>query len=190
MIAGINLWKRLAIVAVVTLALAQAEDASAADRRKKAGPPKAEEVDPFGRPKLFIQGKRKMYGIWYEDGIWRLRTTSGRGVRVEFLGTVEVDSGRVTPDFTALDRSKKRRDADLVRVSKNRRKMDFRFITVGLTDGIDFKVDKRTKMVGFKLRTDDDDDPKFILIGAKGEHPAKNVFYLPAHPKKAESKER
>lgn len=143
-----------------------------------------EVIDPYGRPKRFIQGKHRMYGIWYEDGAWRLRTTSGRRVKVGFHGTVQIDKDKIIPDYTALDRVKKRKDSDLVILSKNRQQMKFRFVTVGWTDGIDFKVGKKAKTVTFDLRTAGDDDPRFILIGGKGVNPAKGKFTFPAHPPK------
>lgn len=102
-------------------------------------------IDPYGRPKGFVQGKQRMYGIWYEDGAWRLRTTSGRRVKIGFHGIVEIDKDKIVPDYTALDRTKKRSDSDLVILSKNRQQMKFRFVTIGWTDGIDFKVGKRLK---------------------------------------------
>lgn len=151
----------------------------------------SKDVDPFGRPKQFIQGKRKMYGIWYEDGIWKLRTTSGRGVKIEFVGSVEVDRDRIYADYSALDlgKGKRRKDGDVVRIANRYRKMTYRFITIGLTDGIDFKIGPRAKKVTFNLRVAGDDDPRFILIGAKGAHPEKGVFTLPANPTKKDGNE-
>lgn len=148
------------------------------------------DADLFGRPKQFISGKHRMFGIWYEEGIWKLRTTSGRGRRIEFLGVVEIDKDRITPDYTALDVEKRRADQDRVVMAKNRRKMGFKFVTIGFVDGIDFKVGKRAKTVSFQLRIADDDDPQFILIGAKGAHPKTAKFTLPAHPIKPKEPEK
>lgn len=148
-------------------------------------------INPYGRPKDFIQRKGRMYGIWYEDGVWKLQTTSGRRVKIEFLGIVKIDKDKIVPDYAALDKGTRPRNRDLVLLSKDRREMKFKFITVGWTDGIDFKVGKKAKTVTFDLRTAGSDDPRYILIGAKGVHPAKGKFTLPAHPPKppADSKE-
>jgi len=123
-------------------------------------------IDPYGRPKDFIQGKSRMFGIWYEDGVWKLQTTSGRGVKIEYRGIVKIDKDKIVPDYAALDKGVRPRDRDLVLLSKDRREMKFKFITVGWTDGIDFKVGKKTKTVTFDLRTAGSDDPRYILIGA------------------------
>lgn len=180
------------VVVGLMLVLAQTEVMLADKAGKNSDPPaKAPKViDPYGRPKDFIQGKHRMYGIWYEDGVWKLRTTSGRGVRIEYLGIVDIDKDKIAPDYTALDKTKRRRDTDLVYLSKTRRQMKFKFVTIGWTDGIDFKVGPKAKTVTFNLRVAGDDDPKFILIGAKGVNPAKAKFTLPAHPPKVEPGEK
>ena len=140
------------------------------------------DIDPHGRPKRFVPGKHRMYGIWYEDGIWKLRTTSAKDVRIEFLGSVELDSDKITADYTALDRARKPKDSDFVRMKKSRRRMEFRFVTIGKVDGIDFKVGKRAKTITFNLRAADDDDPRIFFIGEKSVNPEKGIFVLPAHP--------
>ncbi len=145
----------------------------------------AEGLDPLGRPKEFVQGKHRMYGVWYEEGLWRLRTTSGKGVKIEFTGTVEIDAGSITPDYSALEKTGNRVDDDAVRLSKGGKKLDFRFITLGATDGVDFKVGKNAKSVKFTLRTAGDDDPRFIFIGGKSAHPTGGTFTIPAHPEPA-----
>lgn len=148
----------------------------------------ARSIAPVGRPKYFSQGKHRMYGVWFEDGVWKLRTTSGKGVKVDFTGSVEIDTDKITPDYSQLEGSKKKlADSDLVRLNKSKNKMDFRFVTFGATDGIDFKVGPKAKSITFKLRTADDDDPKFIVIGGKGVHPDKGTFTLPANPNSADN---
>lgn len=141
-----------------------------------------EKIDPRGRPARFKVGSHRMYGIWYENGTWKLRTTSARGVRIEYLGTVEIDKDKITSDYTALDREKNRRDSDLVKMERNRRKMSFRFVTIGAVDGIDFKVGEKAQTVTFHLRIADDDNPELIFIGEKSAHPKSAKFILPAHP--------
>ena len=139
-------------------------------------------IDPTGRPEKFISGKHRMYGVWYEDGIWCIRSTSGRRVKIEFIGLVEVDGDKITPDYSALEADGPKKDRDLVQMARNRKSMGFRFITIGAVDGIDFKVGPKAKTVTFSLKIADDDDPKFIYIGAKGVNPTKAKFALPAHP--------
>jgi hypothetical protein len=177
------------VVVALTLVLAQAE-VMPADKNPDPVVKAPKVIDPHGRPKDFVQGKHRMYGIWYEDGVWKLRTTSGRGVKIDYLGIVDIDKDKIIPDYTALEDTKRRRDTDLVYLSKNRRQMKFKFVTIGWTDGIDFKVGPKTKTVTFNLRVAGDDDPKFILIGAKGVNPAKAKFTLPAHPPKVEPTEK
>ncbi len=142
----------------------------------------AEEINPIGRPKEFLQAKSRMFGVWYEDEMWHLRATSGKGVKLEFTGTVEVDGGSITPNYSALEKARKKANSDAVQLSKGGRVMEFRFVTSGTADGIDFKVGKNAKTVKFTLRTADDDDPRFIFIGGKSAHPQGGTFSFPAHP--------
>lgn len=142
----------------------------------------AEEINPIGRPKEFLQAKSRMFGVWYDDQLWHLRATSGKGVKLEFTGTVEVDAGSITPNFSALEKAKKKANSDAVQLSRGGRVMEFRFVTAGTADGIDFKVGKNAKTVKFTLRTADDDDPRFIFIGGKSAHPTSGSFSFPAHP--------
>ena len=173
---------RVASVAVFVTALMGIVQTTANVRADDDIQNKEKSIDPYGRPLEFIQGKKRMYGLWYEDGVWKLRTTSGKGVRVGFHGTVEVDGDKVTPDYTALEGVRRSKDSDRVVLSRNQRQMKFRFITIGWTDGIDFKVGPKAKTVKFDFRIAGDDDPRGILIGAKGVHPEKSIFTLPAHP--------
>jgi hypothetical protein len=141
--------------------------------------------NPIGRPPGFKQGKKDIYGVWYEDGQWHLRMTSrdGKG-RTVFTGMVKVDGDRMMGDFSALEKAKKAKNADWVVFHPDRRGFDFRFANRGATDGVAFKVGPKARTVTFKLELGDDDDPRRILIGGNNAHPDRAEFTLPAHPGK------
>ena len=50
----------------------------------------------------------------------------------------------------------------------------------GAVDGIDFKGGEKAETIKFKLAIEGRQQPAFIYIGSKGEHPSKAEFTLPA----------
>lgn len=139
----------------------------------------------IGRPEAFQQGKRAVFGLWYEDGEWFLRVTSKKdNDRMDFTGVVLVEGDRIIGEFTGLEKAKKKKDEDRLVPHKSGKGFDFKFSAHGKTDGVSFKVGKKATAIKFKLFVGGDDDPKKILIGAMGVHPPKSEFTLPAHPEK------
>jgi hypothetical protein len=168
----------LACLACLACVVVLASQAGADSKEEK-------EPKPAGRPKQFTQGKGTMYAVWYEDGIWKLRTTApeGKGKKA-FTGTITVEGDRLIGDFSALEKAKNAGKADWALIGNGGRSLSFQFATFGATDGIDFKVGPKAKSITFHLKCGGDDDPKIIFIGAKGQHPAKALFTLPATPDK------
>jgi len=140
-------------------------------------------IDPHGRPENFDQGKRRMYGVWLDEGVWHLRMTSknvkGAKRRI-FNGKVEVAGDRLTGEFQGLEKAEKAKDADYIKVDRDGMGFEFQFATFGKSDGVTFKVGKKAETVTFHLLSDGDDDPDIVLIGAKGAHPESAKFTLPA----------
>lgn len=142
------------------------------------------QIDPHGRPENFDQGKRRMYGVWLEEGTWHLRVTSknlGKNTKRRiFNGKVEVTGDRLTGAFQGLEKAEKAKDADYIKVHRDGMGFEFQFATFGKSDGVTFKVGKKAETITFHLLSDGDDDPEIILIGAKGAHPESAKFTLPA----------
>ena len=145
-----------------------------------------ESLNPIGRPEKFRQGGGDGYALWYDDdeGIWCLRVTSKANTRTHFTGTVKVEGDKVIGEFQGFEKAKKAKDADWVFPHKDRKGFDFSFATFGKTDGVNFKAGKKAESIKFKLLVAGDDAPRRILIGAKGRHPEKATFTLPAVPVK------
>lgn len=143
-----------------------------------------DEPNPVGRPKKFTQGKRAMYGVWNDDGIWRLRMTGKKDVKVIFTGVIRAQGDRLIGEWQGLEKADKAKNADWIFPHTDGKGFDFRFVVFGKTDGVNFKVGPKAESVMFKLLVDGDDDPKKILIGTEGKYPDKGDFTLPALPKK------
>jgi hypothetical protein len=140
--------------------------------------------DPVGRPAAFRQGRGAMFGVWYQEGYWHLSMTSKeRKGRKVFTGAVSVAGDRLAGQVEGLEMAKNLKKADWIFPRPGGRGFDFRFVTAGATDGVRFNVGKKATTVTFELHVGGDSDPTQILIGAKGTHPDKATFTLPAHPK-------
>lgn len=145
-------------------------------------------INPIGRPEQFKQGRRTVYAIWFDDGVWNLQVTSPdsgkKAGRKIFSGRVEVDGDFLIGEFQGLDKAKKAKDTDWIVPHPDRKGFDFQFATFGKTDGVNFKVGPKSRTITFNLLVGGDDDPDKILIGAKGARPDKAKFTLPANPAK------
>jgi hypothetical protein len=146
----------------------------------------ADAPNPTGRPKQFEKGKHTTFAVWESDGVWHLRTSTktpakGKAQRVRFSGTVTVNGDKIlNGEFQGLEKKPKAKEADFVYVYPNARSFDFQFSTESTNvDGLTFKVGPKAESVTFKLLTAGDDDPKRVMVGAKGVHPAKAEFTIP-----------
>lgn len=161
-----NFWNRIACG--LAAGLLSAGGARAADDG-----PNAE-----SRPEQFKQGMKACYAVWREEGVWHLRATSKAEKR--FTGTVRCDLDRIVGRFDGLENAKKPKNDDWVSAHADGKGFDFQFVTGGAVDSLEFKVGPKAESVSFDLLVGGDDDPEKILIGAKGRHPAKAKFTLPA----------
>lgn len=146
--------------------------------------------DAIGRPKAFVQGMKPVIAVWYEDGVWNIRATSKqgpngtRGPRVLFTGLVRVEGDGFAGALQGLDQGPKSKKlaVDWVTPDADRRGFQFKFLTVGFTDGVNFKPGPKATSIRFRLLVNGDDDPRRIIVGTKGVHPASADFTLPAKP--------
>lgn len=153
----------------------------------------AADLDPVGRPKQFEKGKDTTFAVWEDEGIWYLRTSvktekgkKAKMAKVVFAGRVTAKGDKLTAgEVQGLEKKVKGKDADWIEVHRDGKGFDFQFTTFSSnTDGLNFKVGPKAESVTFKLLTADDDDPKRILVGAKGVHPEKAEFTFPLKPSK------
>lgn len=130
------------------------------------------------RPEQFKQGMKACFAVWREEGVWHLRATSK--AEKKFTGSVRCDADRIVGRFDGLESAKKPKNADWVSPHADGKGFDFQFVTAGAVDGLEFKVGPKAESVTFDLLVGGDDDPQKILVGAKGLHPDKAKFTLPA----------
>jgi hypothetical protein len=148
---------------------------------------KAEEVSPLGKPEDFKAGQSARYAVWWDDGGWHVRTTTGAKGPHGFKGRIEIVGGKmVRLDPVAVEgKGAKRKEADTGTWNAQGTAFDFTLKTgAGHTDGFDLTVTGGATLIRFNLAVGGDEAPGKVFIGAKGEHPKGAVFYLPAHPKK------
>jgi hypothetical protein len=148
---------------------------------------KLEDVSPVGKPEGFKKGLSSRYAIWWDEGGWHVRTTSGDKGPHAFAGTVEIIGGRMTGlTMVGIEgKGAKKKEADVG--TWNPQKTVFRFTLKtgpGHTDGFDFTVSEKAQALKFTLTVGGDEAPAKVFVGAKGEHPKAATFYLPARPGK------
>jgi hypothetical protein len=193
----------------ISLATAQAADKPASKEAPK--PPEPEKMDPNGKPTDYKPNQSPArYAIWFDGTHWNLHMTSAKNDLHYFNATVEAIGGKfTTAQFTKVDNA-----LPLVTVRNpngkgtakipnpnfpqptgiifKKEKSIFVFVQTaggGSESSIQITPDSDTTLLQFSLQIDGKDHHDQILIGAKGEHPAKTTFTLvPNPPKKEKSK--
>lgn len=145
--------------------------------------------NPVGFPKQTdVPGGVGAVRIWFEDGTWHLRTstensTGKKDKLMTFTGSVRCDA-KLTVEGNKLEKGNGK-TSDRFTAHADGKGFDFTFKTYGATDQANFKVADGGKTLTFKLLIDGEKaPPSRVVIGAKGEHPDKDEFTLPAQPKK------
>lgn len=146
-------------------------------------------VDPTGRPRqLSDKPKGPLYYVWYEDGLWHLRTRTPERA-YSFTGTIRARNGRLQPmEVAGLEPPgrNRRKFGDRVRKA-GQSGLEFELRTMGRIDGFDIRIlGSDVEAVDFDLRIDGTAAPKRILIGENGQRPPDGVFALPPNPAAAE----
>jgi hypothetical protein len=154
--------------------------------KQKDGAAKAKANDGvitnWGKPKGFDTRKDDVnaYWLWYDDGIWHLRTTGGAKGAPRFKGLIEVADGKLAGlDGTKGEFKGKHRDQFVFNPARTA--IAFNFKTDESVDGLDFAVTPSATLK-FTLAINGDAAPKHIRIGHDGDHPAAAVFTAPGHP--------
>jgi hypothetical protein len=149
----------------------------------------ADPPNPIGFPKKGDPGGGiGAVRIWFDDGKWHLRTSTENSIGKKdklmvFTGSVRCDV-KMTVEANRLEQKGKGKTSDGFTVHADGKGFDFTFKTYGAIDQVDFAPEKG-KTLTFKLMIDGEKAaPNRIVIGENGEHPEKNEFTLPAHPKK------
>jgi hypothetical protein len=153
-------------------------------KNKKAGE-KAHDgvIENWGRPKNFDEAKGKVnsYWLWYDDGIWHLRTTGGGKGAHHFQGRIDVAGGRLV-NLKGQKGEYGGRNVDRYVFSRDLTAIVFDFKTDEGVDGLNFMVGPATATLKFTLAYDGKAEPEHIRVGKNGDRPAKAVFTAPGHP--------
>ena len=121
------------------------------------------------------------YWLWYDDGVWHLRTTGGGKGAHRFNGVIEVAGGKLT-GLKGQKGEFAGKNADKFVFNRTLTAIEFDFKTDEGADGLDFAVAPATAQLKFTLAIDGESAPKHIRIGKSGDHPAAAVFAAPGHP--------
>ena len=79
---------------IALVALVASPEAAAFQKGKKnKGKDDDGIITNWGKPKAFEPGKPAHYWLWYDDGLWRIRTTTA-SKRHHFVGKIEVAGGK------------------------------------------------------------------------------------------------
>jgi hypothetical protein len=149
----------------------------------------ADPLNPIGFPKKGDPGGGVgAIRIWYTGGKWHLRTSTENSIGKKdkimvFTGSVRCDS-KLTVEGKKLEKGKGK-TSDTLTPHADGKGFDFQFKTYGAIDEAVFKAAEGGKTLTFKLQIDGEKAATIrIIVGENGEHPEKNEFTLPAHPKK------
>ena len=141
-----------------------------------------------GRPKDFKVGGGNHVAVWHDGELWNIFTTGKRGkvasAQHRWGGSVRIEGDTYVGQFGKLEAARKAYNADWIVPHADGRGFDFQFINRGGHDEVKFKLGPNATSMTIKVVLDNRPQPKAILIGRKGENPEKNVFTVPAHPKK------
>jgi hypothetical protein len=145
-----------------------------------------EDLSPVGKPAGFKTGLSTRYAIWYEDGTWHVRTTTGAKAVQAFGGTIEIIGGKMTSlQPIAIEGKGAKKGTDSGTWNKQGTVFKFGLRTgKGYQDGFDLKVSDKATAIKFTLLAGGEEEPRKVFVGAKGAHPKATTFYLPAHPGK------
>jgi hypothetical protein len=150
-----------------------------------ADEPKFEDLSAVGRPEGFKAGLSSRYAVWFDDGTWHVRTTTGAKGVLSFGGNVEIVGGKMVSLTPVTVEGKGAKKPDIGTWNAQHTIFQFTLNTSkGHTDGFDLKVTDAATAVKFTLAVGGEEAPAKVFIGAKGAHPKATTFYLPAHPKK------
>jgi hypothetical protein len=156
----------------------------------EAANPLLANLNPVGKPKQFETGKAALIAIYFEEGFWYLACTADAkggnkqfNVRNSYTGKVLLKGGTIQgqlDDLKTFDNGPKvlLKDRDFARLIPNNTGFEFQMVTFGGVDKIRFQVSPKTEELQFDIKIDGDDNPKHILIGQAGQHPAKSQFNL------------
>jgi hypothetical protein len=150
---------------------------------QKPGKAKANDgvITNWGRPKDFAAGKVNAYWVWYDDGVWHLRSTGGGKGAHRFHGRIDVGGGKLV-GLKGQKGEYGGKLADRFAFNRDSTAIAFDFKTDEHIDGLNFAADAAATALRFTLALDGQASPRQIRIGRQGDHPAAAAFTVPAHP--------
>lgn len=147
------------LIVVVLLLTGSALSFAQQDTRYKGQPP-------------FKAGMTRRFVIWEDGGVFRLRTTTKQMLN-RFSGAIYAIGGT----FTSV-RVVRRDPGDFVKLSRDKKRIYFSFLTKKGVDGINFTTSAKRLAGGLRVNKRRAAKNLEIFLGAKGRHPRNNPFML------------
>jgi hypothetical protein len=120
----------------------------------------------------FEAGMTRRFVIWEDGGEFKLRTTT-RQMLNRFSGAIYAVNG------TFSDVRMIRRDpGDFVKISRDKKRIFFSFLTKKGVDGLNFKTDAKRLAFGLRINRRSAAKNLEIFLGTEGKHPLHNPFML------------
>ena len=144
---------------------------------------KAQDINPKGKPSAYRVGSGK-YAIWYDSQGWHFRATAAKDGQA-FTGHIDAVDGqfKAMRPVSTTAKGPRRSPGQMLKIKSKGFQVKFTLLK-GSESGFDLQLDNAATGIKFTLQVDGKDEPKLILIGAKGAHPAAAEFTLPAKPGK------
>ncbi len=124
-----------------------------------------------GQPS-FSAGMTRRFVIWEDNGVFKLRTTTKQMLN-RFSGAIYAIGGT----FTGA-RIVRRDPGDFVKLSRDKKRIYFSFLTKKGVDGLDFTTDATRLAYGLRVNKRRAAKNLEIFLGAQGKHPLNNPFML------------
>jgi hypothetical protein len=124
-----------------------------------------------GQPS-FQAGMPRRFVIWEDNGVFKLRTTTKQMLN-KFSGAIYAIGGT----FTGV-RVVRRDPGDFVKLSRDKKRIYFSFLTKKGVDGLNFTTDANRLAYGLRVNKRRAAKNLEIFLGAKGRHPLNNPFML------------
>ena len=138
-------------------------------------------ITNWNKPPEYGPGKVNAYWIWYDDGMWRFRTTGGGKGTPRFHGRIELVGGQFAA-IKGLNGEVKGTTSDRYVFNSARNALAFDFKTNEGQDGLNFNVTPGTSAIRYTLAIDGEAHPKHIRVGKAGDHPKGAIFTTPGNP--------
>lgn len=144
-------------------------------KAKAAQWPRAESIDPSGRPKGQLNDQPARIYVFRDGRGWNIVTTyRKRKPLVNFSGTITVENGTIKAAVPYGKESKQ----DVVKIAASKRQLTFKHRTGGLADAFYFVVSADVTRIRFDLKPAGNDPRQRVFIGKGKVQPKRLPFVL------------